>query len=209
MPMTLARLLELEGKPVPSGARQQINVEALESAPTVVRHHVQVRPGKRRQIVASGLQEELPVLLAGPDGICGRTYSAAQPLLSLELNPEADGRTRLELVPELHYGDYVHRYTGQQYAFRTEVRRSERVFDELAFSASLNAGDMLVVSGLPNRPSSLGHRFFTHEMSGRKEQKLLVIRLSQTQHDPLFCPREALPTENPGAPIELAKNVAQ
>ena len=186
MPMALARLLELEGKPVASGACQQVSVTALESAPKVVRHHAQVRAGRSRQIVPWGLQEELPVLLASADGVCGRSYPHAQPSLALTPFPERDGRIRLELVPELQYGDYVHRYAGHQYAFRTELSRSQRAFDELAFSASLKAGDMLLIGSLPNRPGSLGDRFFTHDVSGRKEQKLLVIRLSQTQHDDLF-----------------------
>ena len=50
---------------------------------------------------------------------------------------------------------------------------------------------MLVLTCLPDRPGSLGHRFFTHECAGQAEQKLLVIRLSQTQHDGLFSPRGA------------------
>ena len=44
---------------------------------------------------------------------------------------------------------------------------------------------------MPNRPGSLGHHFFT-ERQDRPEQKLLIIRLSQTQHDGLFNPPEPL-----------------
>ena len=50
---------------------------------------------------------------------------------------------------------------------------------------------MLVLTSLPNRQGSLGHHFFT-ETNGRLEQKLLIIRLSQTQHDGLFVPPEPL-----------------
>ena len=46
---------------------------------------------------------------------------------------------------------------------------------------------MLVIGSIPNRPGSLGDRYFAREVSGRNEQTLLIIRLSQTQHDPLFC----------------------
>jgi hypothetical protein len=201
MPTALARLLELEGKPVASGPCQQVSLEALESAPRVVRHHVQVRPGRPRQIVAAGIQEEFPVILATEEGVCGRSYHNAQPLLTLTAFPEPDGRTRLELVPELHHGDYVQRYAGHQYAFRIEGTRPRRVFEETAFCASLNAGDMLLIGGLANRPGSLGNRFFTHEISGRKEQKLLIIRLSQTQNDPLFCSLDSPPAVDPEAPI--------
>jgi hypothetical protein len=51
---------------------------------------------------------------------------------------------------------------------------------------------MIVVSCLPERPGSLGHRFLTEVRSGQKEQKLLVIRLSQTQHDDLSPPVQVI-----------------
>ena len=70
--------------------------------------------------------------------------------------------------------------------FRLEMNRAREAFDELAFTATLAPGHIIVISSLPNRPGSLGHHFLTQVGSGRKEQKLLVIRLSQTQHDDLF-----------------------
>jgi hypothetical protein len=45
---------------------------------------------------------------------------------------------------------------------------------------------MLLVSSLPGRPGSLGHYFFTEQTSGALDQKLLLIRLAQTQHNDLF-----------------------
>ncbi len=55
---------------------------------------------------------------------------------------------------------------------------------------------MLVLSSLSNRPGSLGHHFFTEKQNeGRLEQKLLIIRLAQTQHDGLFNPPEPLKLE--------------
>jgi hypothetical protein len=48
---------------------------------------------------------------------------------------------------------------------------------------------MIVMSSLANRPGSLGHYFFTREADGKLEQKLMVLRLAQTQHDDLFDPQ--------------------
>ena len=61
-------------------------------------------------------------------------------------------------------------------------------------SATLPPGAMLVLGSLSSRPGSLGHHFFT-ENDGRLEQKLLVVRLAQTQHDDLFDPAEPLKLE--------------
>lgn len=197
MPFGLARLLELDGKPAPSGECQQVRLEELETTPKVVRRHLQIRDGQRREILTSDVCAERDVLLSSADGVCGGSYTDAQGVLAVTACAEPDGRVRLDLVPELHYGKHVPRYVGRQYAFRMETSRSREVFDDLALSVTLTAEEMLVVSGLPDRLSSLGHHFFTQETSGRKERKLLVIRLSQTQHDGLFLPDGVQASDGP------------
>jgi len=74
---------------------------------------------------------------------------------------------------------------------RLDSSRPKRVFEDLAVSATLSPGGILVMSCLSNRSGSLGHHLFT-ENNGRLEQKLLVLRLAQTQHDDLFLPSEDL-----------------
>ncbi len=108
--------------------------------------------------------------------------------------PQPDGRVRLELVPELHHDQPRQRWVGNQGMFHLDASRPKRVFDDMTMSADLAPGAMLVLSSLPNRPGSLGHHFFT-ENGERLEQKLLIVRLSQTQHDGLFNPPEPLKLE--------------
>ena len=74
---------------------------------------------------------------------------------------------------------------------RLEAGRPRRAFDEMTISATLSPGSMLLLSSVPRLPGSLGHHFFTED-NGRLEQKLLVLRLAQTQHDELFTPPEVL-----------------
>jgi hypothetical protein len=95
------------------------------------------------------------------------------------------------LVPELHHDQTRQRWVGKQGMLRLETSRPRRVFDDMAISATLSPGAMLVMTSLPNRPGSLGHHFFT-EKNDQLEQKLLVIRLAQTQHDDLFSPSTPL-----------------
>ena len=77
--------------------------------------------------------------------------------------PQPDGRVRLELVPELHHGQPRQRWIGEQGVLRLDASRPKRTFDDLALSAELAPGAMLVLSSLPNRPGSLGHHFFTEK----------------------------------------------
>ena len=71
---------------------------------------------------------------------------------------------------------------------RLETARPRRVFDDLAISAVLSPGTMLILTALPDHPGSLGHYFFTEGEDNRLKQKLLVVRLCQTQHDDLLTP---------------------
>ena len=204
VPPKLAELLQLENKPTPNGQANRIDLEDLE--PKVSRRHLQLPPGRRSEIVTSGVYEELPVLVCNPDGVCGGSYPKAQGLLAIKAFPQPDGRVRLELVPELHYGESRQRIVGQQGAFRLETNRRRRTFDtndcDLTLTATLAAGNMLIASCLPGRSGSLGQHFFSHDVSGQQQQKLLVIRLSQTQHDDLFAPHEVLPLDDVLPPAE-------
>jgi hypothetical protein len=89
-----------------------------------------------------------------------------------------------------------------------EPGRRKRTFDEMTIEARLSPGQMLVLGSLTSRPGSLGHRFFTLQRDGKTEQKLLIVRLAQTQHEELFDPDKALPLDVLAAADE-AKPAAQ
>ena len=189
LPLSLSKLLELEDKPVPTGDAEQTKLDDLESPPRCLRRRLQIRTGRRSEIVTSGVYDQLPVLICEPGQLWGQTYSQAQALLAVKALPERDGRVRLELVPELHHDQARQRWVGSQGTLRLEAGRPRRVFDEMGISATLVPGSMLILSSLPERRGSLGHHFFT-EQGGQLEQKLLVVRLAQTKHDDLFAPLE-------------------
>ncbi len=187
VPVVLSRLLELEDEPGPAAQTNQIEVAELASGFPPVRRHLQIRAGQRQEIIASGVYEQLTVLISEPDQLGGQTYFKAQAVLAVKTFPQADGRVRVELVPELHYGEPRQRWVGERGMWRLEAGKRRRVFEEMAFSATLSPGSILLISSLPDRPGSLGHHFLTED-DGHLEQKLLVLRLSQTQHDGLFAP---------------------
>jgi hypothetical protein len=191
LPESLSKLLELKGKAVPNG-KAETEVRDLTDDPRVERSHWQLPPGQRKEIICSDVFESLPVLICGPEGIRGDDCAQAQGVLSVESFPERDGRVRLRIVPEIQHGAPGLRYVGRQGMVRLETGRSKRVLDSLSMEATLSPGQMLVFSGRLDRPATLGHRFFTPDRDGRTEQKLLVIRLAQTQHDDLFDAPEVL-----------------
>jgi len=195
VPTSLVKLMELKDKPAPRPRSLENRVVDLEHEPRVVRRYMELRPGVRTDVVASDIHDELSVLLCGPAGVEGETFRSAQAVLVVRAFPERDGRVRIKIVPEIQHGESKLRYVGSQGALRIEPGRAKRAFDDLAVEAVLAPGHMLILSTLLDRAGSLGHRFFTQNTDGHVEQKLLVIRLAQTQHDELFDPAEVLPLD--------------
>ncbi len=196
MPVELSKLLQPSDKPPPTAGIGGAQVDDLEHQPRMVGRRVQIRAGQRSEIIASGIYAELPVLMCEPGQLCGQTYRQAQGILAVKSFPQPDGRVRLEVAAELQYGQPQQRYIPSQGMWRLETGRPKRTFDDMTLSANLSPGAMLVLSSLSNRPGSLGHHFFTDtENEGRLEQKLLIVRLAQTQHDGLFSPPAPLKLE--------------
>jgi hypothetical protein len=160
----------------------------------VKRRYLQIRAGQPGEIIASNIYPELTVLVSQLGQISGQNYSQAQGIFSIKSFPQPDGRVRLELVPELHHDQPIPRWVGTQGMIRLESSRPKQVYDHLTITVNLSAGSMLILSSLPDRPGSLGHHFFT-ESNGSLEQKLLIVRLAQTQSDGLFIPPEPLKIE--------------
>jgi hypothetical protein len=194
MPMDLSKLLELSDKPAAADIVAETKVEDLEAQPRVMRQHLQLRTGRPGEIIASGIYPELPVLVCEPGLLSGQTYNEAQGVFVVKSFPQPDGWVRIELVPQLYHDQpREHWIRGQGTAY-LESSRPKRVFDDMKFSADLAPGAMLVIGSLSDRQGSLGHHFFT-EKGEHPEQKLLIVRLSQTQHDGLFSPPDALKLE--------------
>jgi hypothetical protein len=196
IPTPLSRLMELKDTSPTGGDWEQLKLEDVGAEQRVSGHHLEARAGNRNQIVASEEYPELALLMHDAGGNGGAFYPKAQGVFALTVFPEADSRVRLHLVPELHYGNVVTRAVGDNGALRMEPSKPRRVFDTLAVTTTLAPGQLLAVTSIPSRVGSLGHQFLTREDGGKRQQKLLLIRIAQTQHQGLFSPTE---------PLDLAK----
>lgn len=145
-----------------------------------------LRPGKRGEIVAGGEQARIELFYVDKNGdLQGETLQRAQSLLAVSADPLADGRVSFELIPEVHYGAPRQRYVGEGGAFRIDASRDRRMFEELRISSMLSPGETLIV-GCSAETKGLGRLFFTGGSSAVNEQRLLLIRLSRSQHDDRF-----------------------
>jgi hypothetical protein len=190
LPPVLSRLLDLKGKPSAGGEVQHVKITDLATPSRVSSQHMQTHAGQRYEVTASGLIEKMPILVSEAGEIRGVTYEQAQGIFAMHVNPQPDGRVELELIPEIHHGETKQHWVGDQSMFRLETGRPKRAFEELKLTAVMSPGAMLLLGSQPNRQGSLGHYFFL-ENNGRDDrfdQKLILIRLCQTQHDDLVSP---------------------
>jgi hypothetical protein len=156
---------------------------------TASQRQLQSRAGKRGVILTGAKRDELTLLLSQGGVLTGAKFQDAQCLFAVKTFPKGDGRVSLELVPEVEHGQPKQKWVGQDGAFHVEAAKDHKVVDNLKMELTLSPGDVLVVTCSPAR-IGLGKQFFAD--GAADEQKVLLIRLAQTQYDDLFAP-EKLP----------------
>jgi len=149
---------------------------------------LQCRAGRRHEVVASKTHKSLNVLVRDDKGaVEGSTLADAQCLFAVKSFPLGDGRVRLILTPEVHFGRPRSQWSGADGVLRQVVGRDRKVFDRLRIEVVLSPGQTLVLS-TTDSPTGLGGNFFTEASDGRDLRKFLLLRLAQTQYDDRLAP---------------------
>lgn len=184
LPQELRNLVERTTKEL-AQAPAGDDVTAAETASLSRQRRLQVRAGRRGKVVVSTTLPSISVLAKDNDGrVHGESYRDAQCLLSLKAFPEGDGRTRLQLTPEIEHGDLKNRWVPVDGALVQQVGKERQVYDRLQIDLHLAAGQTLVL-GPTEDVSGLGQHFFTLT-NPTPRHTLLLVRLAQTQQDDLF-----------------------
>lgn len=188
LPPALEELLKLSETPPSSDPVKQ--VVDFENAPPLNHRLVRIVSGRRTNIICTGeasRHAELPVLVREADGgLRGRTYRQVMGLLATHATLAGDGCVRLELVPEIEHGEPRRRFEPSDGMMKIEFGPPHEKYDFLRMSLALSPGQMLLVTGMADRPGSLGYQFFMEPDAQKPQQKLLLVRLAQTQYDDLF-----------------------
>lgn len=196
VPDAIARALRLRGEPPepPSADRQgdeaELNSSPLATAaePTVRRRLLQIRRDRRVEIQASDAYDSLPLLISEGRELGGRTFTNAQAIYALRVDPQPDQTVRVELTPELQHGRPRIRWTSTDDGIlRQAPLRQREVFERMRIVVTLAPGEMLLLMGLPDAGSRLGECFHTVDAVEGHEQKLVLIRLAQVPPGDAFA----------------------
>ena len=148
--------------------------------------HLHSRTGQRNQLVTTDLLPQMNVLVQHESDLTGRTFRDAQCVFMLKTFPLSDGRVRLQLTPEIHHDSPRPEVIAETGIWRFDTSKKREINSSLQIDAVLSPGESLLIAPTAS-PRGLGQQFLApHKDDTLWKHKMLVLRLAQTQHDPLF-----------------------
>ncbi len=194
VPPAIQKLLDSHRPQILEGG---LTLTSIDQAPVFESERRHSRAGRTGEIIVSERADRWSVLYRDARGsLTGGNLLHPQGLFRVTTHPRGDGQVTLDLVPEIQHGDARMQPSAAAGVLTFLPGRPSKAYGELKIESLLAGGDVLVLGKLPNSPGTLGHHFFTSGAQG-EQQKLILIRLAQTQYDDLFRapPTEAAPKE--------------
>jgi hypothetical protein len=159
---------------------------------TVSRRLLQLLPGRKSEIVTASAVEELVMLEHVDDAVRGATYRGATALLAVEVEPAADGRTRITAVPELKHGPMEKSWVGEDGSFRMETGQRRMRMEPLGIDITLPRQGMLVIGSAGADAATVGDGLLRERgRDGRETMRLVAIRPLGGGIDPTFAAADA------------------
>lgn len=160
--------------------------------PALARRLMQVLPGRRSELVTATRLENLVILEQADGAVRGGTYHEATPQFAIEARPAADGRIRLEAVPEIKHGPVEKSWVGEDGMFRLETGQRRHRMEHLGVDVTLPPGGMLLIGCAGDPSTTVGDGLLRDHGGGgdRSTMRLLVIRPLARSVDPVFASAE-------------------
>lgn len=172
------------------------NADATAADDAVSRRVLRLLPGKRAEIVAAAGIPEVVVLEHGADGVRGGTYRDCTSQLTARAWPGPDGRTRIEVVPELKHGPLQRTWVGEQGMFRLETGQARMRYEQLTIDMLLPHRGLLVIGGAAAPSATVGDALVRDRDAGGG-MRLILLRPLGTGVDPAFATSDADDTATP------------
>ncbi|MBM4010528.1 MAG: hypothetical protein FJ286_03980 [Planctomycetes bacterium] len=158
------------------------------------RRRLQLLPGRGSELVTAARLPSLVILEQRDGSVRGGTYHDATTQLALDAHPAADGRVRLEMVPEIRHGPVEKSWAGEDGMFRLETGQRRHRLDYLGVEVTLPLDGMLLIGPAGAPSSSVGDGLLRDQGEGNTV-RLLVIRPLGRSLDPVFAGSEPVDSE--------------
>jgi hypothetical protein len=187
--------------PLPPALAERLAIAAASTDATaaddvVSRRVLRLLPGKRAEIVAAAGIPELVVLEHDAEGVRGGTYRDCTSQLTARAWPGPDGRTRIEVVPELKHGPLQRTWIGEEGMFRLETGQSRLRFEQLTIDSLLPHRGILVIGG-SDAPSATVGDALVRDRNATAGMQLILLRPLGAGVDPVFATTDAETTTPP------------
>lgn len=160
--------------------------------PQMGRHQF-LLPGAEAEIATGIERDQCEFLLKGKGEAKTLEYERVGCVLRMKAHRLQDGWVRVDFQPEIHHGDRRLRHDA---AHANWAYRAGQDIDKLLdhrFSATMNVGEMIMITSTTGNDASLGDRFFCQEAGGansqlnHKLQKVLFVRVVNTGQPPTLA----------------------
>ncbi len=181
LPAPVRQLLDAGMQPI----EQQDEADLPDNEFSYRYRNMQLRSGRRGKIIASKTYDSLALLTRDDEAVHGLSLQGAQCIMGVRVFPQGDTRARLELTPEIEYGEMNHQWVGEEGTLVQKLQKDHRTFDNLRIETMLSPGETFIFGGT-GEIKGVGEHFFSETGGAGKQRRYLLIRLAQTQLDDLF-----------------------
>ncbi|MFM8952001.1 MAG: hypothetical protein ACKOOF_02910 [Planctomycetaceae bacterium] len=126
----------------------------------------------------------------------GGTYRDCTSQLTARAWPGPDGRTRIEVVPELKHGPLLRTWVGEEGMFRLETGQARLRYEQLTIDMLLPHRGLLVIGGAAAPTATVGDAL-VRDLDAGGGMRLIVLRPLGTGVDPVFATSDADDTATP------------
>ncbi len=197
LPASFLRILKTRDDENPSQIVTTIRLEEMAKAQHLSRKTIASRNGQKNEINVSDIKPQTTVLFNENGSLGGETFYNAQGVMVIRTQTCGDGSVTLELLPEIQYGQPRQTFEYDAGSVTMATARPKRSFDTLRCKLNVRPGQFLVLTSLPDMGGNVGSFFFVNDENNGvgTEQKLLCLRILQTQHNDMYTPDGTLPMD--------------
>lgn len=208
LPSSFLQILKSRDDENPNQIVTTIRLGEMSDTPHLMRKTISARNGQRNEINVSDIKSEATVLFTEGGTLGGETFTQSQGVLVIRTQTCGDGSVNVEMSPEVQYGQARQTFSYDAGSVTMETARPKRTFDSLRSSVNMKPGQVVVMTCVPDTGTNIGSFFFTGDETEAPYQKLLCLRILQTQHNDMYTQDGVLPMDPTEYSASSAKNFA-